>query len=87
MWEKENKKMLDLKLLLYAEHTGWHESMVLSVSHDSQTAERNPEKRLECENPSSRPFTKISPDNKQCVAIKLVHSLKITLEQNPEFNI
>ena len=68
----ENKKMWDLKL---------------SVSHDSQTAERNPEKRLECENPSSRPFTKISPDNKQCVAIKLVHSLKITLEQNPEFNI
>ena len=35
VWEKENKKMLDLKLLLYAEHPGWHESMVLSVSHDS----------------------------------------------------
>ena len=57
VWEKENKKILDLKLLLYEEHPGWHESMVLSVSHDSavetvglfKTAERNPEKRLECE--------------------------------------
>ena len=57
LWE--NKKMWDLKLLLYAIHPGWHES----VSHDSQTAERNPEKRLECENHSSRPFTKISSDN------------------------
>ena len=28
-----------------------------------KTAERNPEKRLECENHSSRPFTKISSDN------------------------
>ena len=53
------QEMWDLKLLLYAIHPGWHES----VSHDSQTAERNPEKRLECENHSSRPFTKISSDN------------------------
>ena len=52
VWEKENKKILDLKLLLYEEHPGWHEPMVLSVSHDSavetvglfKTAERNSEK-------------------------------------------
>ena len=71
VWEKENKKILDLKLLLYEEHPGWHESMVLSVSHDSavetvglfKTAERNPEKRLECETHSSGPFTRKPSDN------------------------
>ena len=60
--------MLDLKLFLYAEHSGWHEFMVLSVRHDSgdstvglfKTAERNPEKRPECETHSPRPFTKKS---------------------------
>ena len=49
-----------------------------------KTAERNPEKRPECETHSPRPFTKKSLD--KSVATKLLHSVRITLEQNPEFN-
>ena len=51
-----------------------------------KTAERNPEKRPECETHSPRPFTKKSSDNSLWQK-KLVHSVRITLEQNPEFNI
>ena len=46
-----------------------------------KTAERNPEKRPECETHSPRPFTKKSSS----VATKLVHLVRITLEHNLEF--
>ena len=74
VWEKENKKMLDLKLLLYAELLNtlggmnpWFYQSVMTVETVGlfKTAERNPEKRPECETHSPRPFTKKSSDNSQ----------------------
>ena len=62
LWE--NKKMWDLKLLLYAIHPGWHESMVLSVSHDSGDSWTVQDCRKELW--EMRPFTKKSLDNSLC---------------------
>ena len=73
VWEKENKKMLDLKLLLYAELLNtlggmnpWFYQSVMTVETVGlfKTAERNPEKRSECKTHSSRsrPFTKKSSE-------------------------
>ena len=56
--EKENKKMLDLKLLLYAEHPGWHESMfyqsVMTVRLQKGTLRKDLNVRTIHQDPSQR---------------------------------
>ena len=69
LWE--NKKMWDLKLNLYAVHHGmngmnpWFYQSVMTMETVGlfKTAERNPEKKPQCETHSPRPFTNKSRIN------------------------